>query len=95
MPPRISTAPVREIEAKVTAKGQVTLPKALRSYLGIEKGSRIRFRLHPNGGFQADRVLFDLEDHWKMADQMAKKGAKAKSVMTFEKMNEAKARRVW
>ncbi|MEI9967612.1 MAG: AbrB/MazE/SpoVT family DNA-binding domain-containing protein [Terracidiphilus sp.] len=86
---------MQEIEAKVTAKGQVTLPKALRSYLGIEKGSRIRFRLHPNGGFQADRVLFDLEDHWKMADQMAMKGAGAKGVMTFEKMNEAKARRVW
>jgi AbrB family looped-hinge helix DNA binding protein len=95
MPTKISTIPVQEIEAKVTAKGQVTLPKALRSHLGIHKGSRIRFRIHPHGGFQADRVLFDLEDHWKMADQMAKKGARAKGVMTFEKMNEAKARRVW
>ena len=95
MPPRISTVPVQEIEAKVTAKGQVTLPKALRNHLGIEKGSRIRFRLHANGGFQADRVLFDLEDHWKMADQIATKDAGAKKVMSFEKMNEAKARRIW
>jgi AbrB family looped-hinge helix DNA binding protein len=95
MPTKISTIPVQEIEAKVTAKGQVTLPKALRSHLGIHKGSRIRFRIHPHGGFQADRVLFDLEDHWKMADQMAKKDARPKGRMTFEKMNEAKARRVW
>ncbi len=95
MPPRISTVPVQEIEAKVTAKGQITLPKALRNHLGIEKGSTIRFRLHANGGFHADRVLFDLEDHWKMADQMATKGAGAKKVMSFEKMNEAKARRIW
>jgi AbrB family looped-hinge helix DNA binding protein len=95
MTPRVSTDSVQEIEAKVTAKGQVTLPKALRSYLRIEKGSRIRFRLHPNGGFQADRVLFDLEDHWKMADQIARKGSGSKAVMSFAKMNEAKARRVW
>ena len=95
MPPKVSTIPVQEIEAKVTAKGQVTLPKSLRSHLGIQKGSRIRFRLHPHGGFQADRVLFDLEDHWKMADEMAKKGARAKKVMTLEQMNKAKARRVW
>ena len=95
MPAKTSANPVQEIEAKVTAKGQVTLPKALRSHLGIHKGSRIRFRLQPHGGFQADRVLLSLEDHWKMADQTGNKGARAKGVMSFEKMNEAKARRVW
>ncbi len=95
MPPKMSAVQVQESEAKVTAKGQITLPKALRDHLGIDKGSRIRFRIHPHGGFQADRVLFDLEDHWKFADEGSEKGAKAKRVMTFEKMNEAKARRVW
>ncbi len=95
MPPKMSAVPIQEIEAKVTAKGQVTLPKALRSHLGIHKGSRIRFRIHSNGGFEANRVLFDLEDHWKMADEAANKGAKAKGIMTFEKMNQAKSRRVW
>jgi AbrB family looped-hinge helix DNA binding protein len=95
MSPKMSSVQMQEIEATVTAKGQVTLPKALRSHLGIHKGSRIRFRIHPHGGFQVNRVLFDLEDHWKLADEAAKKGAKAKRVMTFEKMDEAKARRVW
>jgi AbrB family looped-hinge helix DNA binding protein len=95
MPVKTSANPVQEIEAKVTAKGQVTLPKALRSHLGIHQGSRIRFRLHPQGGFQADQVLLDLKDHWKMADQMARNGAKPKRGMTFKEMNEAKARRVW
>lgn len=83
------------VVATVTAKGQVTLPKALRSHLGIRTGSRIRFSLHPHGGFQGDRVLLELEDHWKMADKMASRGARDKGSMTFEKMNEAKARRVW
>ena len=95
MTPKSSTVPAKTVEATVTSKGQVTLPKALRSHLGIHTGSRIRFSLHPHGGFQADRVLLDLEDHWKMSDAAAEKGGKAKGVMSFEKMNEAKARRLW
>jgi AbrB family looped-hinge helix DNA binding protein len=79
------------IEATVSSKGQVTLPKSLRNVLGIQTGSRIRFSLTPQGGLQAEPVLFDLEDLWKMADQ----GPKPKGVMTFEEMDAAKARRVW
>jgi antitoxin PrlF len=83
--------PATTVEATVSSKGQVTLPKALRDHLGIQTGSRIRFSLTPNGGFQASHVLYELEDIWKIADQ----GGKAKRVMTFEEMNEAKARRIW
>jgi antitoxin PrlF len=83
--------PATTVEATVSSKGQVTLPKALRDHLGIQTGSRIRFSLAPNGGFQASHVLYELEDIWKIADQ----GGKAKRVMTFEEMNEAKARRIW
>jgi antitoxin PrlF len=83
--------PATTAEATVSSKGQVTLPKALRDHLGIQTGSRIRFSLAPNGGFQASHVLYELEDIWKIADQ----GGKAKGVMTFEEMNEAKARRIW
>jgi AbrB family looped-hinge helix DNA binding protein len=85
----ISYIPAPAVEATVSSKGQVTLPKALRDHLGIQTGSRIRFSLAPNGGFQASHVLYELEDIWKMADQ----GGKAKRVMTFEEMNETKARR--
>jgi hypothetical protein len=36
-------------------------------------------------------VLYDLEDLWRMADQ----GGEVSSVMTFEEMDAAKARRQW
>ena len=87
----ISYIPATAVEATVSSKGQVTLPKALRDHLGIQTGSRIRFSLAPNGGFQASPVLYELEDIWRMTDQVGM----AKGVMTFEEMNEAKARRIW
>lgn len=79
------------VEAKVTSKGQVTLPKELRKRLGIQTGSRIRFSMPSTGPVQVDRVLYDLEDLWQMADE----GGKAEHVMSFAEMNEAKARRQW
>jgi AbrB family looped-hinge helix DNA binding protein len=91
MGPDFSYIPQPTIEAKVSSKGQVTLPKSLRDHLGILTGSRIRFSLNNHGGFQAEPVLFDLEDLWKAADQ----GPRTKGVMTFEEMDAAKARRVW
>lgn len=33
----------------VTAKGQVTIPKAVRDMLGLKAGSRVEFRRDPNG----------------------------------------------
>ena len=76
-------------EATVNSKGQITLPRALRSRLGIHAGSRIRLTLLPGGGFEAHPVLLELEDLWAMADQAGKRGP----VMTFDEMNAAKARR--
>jgi antitoxin PrlF len=83
--------PATAVEATVSSKGQVTLPKALRDHLGIQTGSRLRFSLAPNGRFQATHVLYELEDLWRMTDR----AGKARGVMTFEEMNEAKARRIW
>lgn len=91
MESNISYIPVTVVEATVSSKGQVTLPKALRDHLGIQTGSRIRFSLAPNGGFQASPVLGELEDLWKKTDR----DGKAKGTMTFAEMNEAKARRSW
>ena len=87
MPRKTNSAAV--IEATVTSKGQITLPRAVRSRLGIHTGSRIRFTLPPGGGFEAHPVLLELEDLWAMADQGGKRGP----VMTFDEMNAAKARR--
>jgi AbrB family looped-hinge helix DNA binding protein len=82
--------PTPTIEATVTSKGQITLPSALRSRLGIHTGIHIRFTLPPSGGFEAHLVLCELEDLWAASDQAGKPGP----VMTFREMNRAKARRV-
>lgn len=89
--PSTSHNPSTTVEATVTSKGQVTLPKALRKRLGIQNGSRIRFSIPATGPVQVERILYDLEDLWRMADE----GGKAEQVMSFEEMDEAKARRQW
>jgi len=83
--------PETAVEAKVTSKGQVTLPKELRRRLGIQRGSRIRFSIPARGAVRVEPVLYDLEDLWRMADS----GGQADAVMTFEEMDAAKARRQW
>lgn len=83
--------PAPDVEATVSSKGQVTLPKALRTHLGIRTGTRIRFSLDLHGGFQAEPILYGLEELWALADQ----GPRGEAVMAFEEMDEAKARRVW
>jgi antitoxin PrlF len=37
------------MESAITTKGQATIPKAIRDYLGLKPGDRIKFFLHPNG----------------------------------------------
>ena len=82
---------ITAVEATVTSKGQVTLPKELRKRLGIQRGSRIRFSIPASGAVRVEPVLYDLEDLWKMAEM----GGQAGGVMTFEEMDAAKARRQW
>lgn len=79
------------LEATVTSKGQITLPKVLRDRLGLRRGSRIRFRLDSRGRLQGEPVLHDLEDLWALADQ----GQRPKKPMTVEDLNAAKAKRRW
>jgi len=79
------------LEATVTSKGQITLPKVLRDRLGLKRGSRIRFRLDSQGRLQGEPVLHDLEDLWALADQ----GHRPRKTMTAAAMDAAKARRRW
>jgi len=79
------------VEATVTSKGQVTLPRELRRRLGIQRGSRIRFSIPSSGAVKVEPVLYDLEDLWNMADR----GRQTSGVMTFEEMDAAKIRRRW
>lgn len=84
------------VEATVTSKGQVTLPRELRKILGVQKGSRVRFSIPARGAVRVEPVLYELEDLWKMADAAGHgAGDGASGPMTFEQMDVAKAKRRW
>ncbi len=79
------------VEATVTSKGQVTLPSELRKRLGLKQGSRIRFSIPESGPVQVEPVRYKIDDLWRMSDARGKPG----KFMSFEEMNEAKARKKW
>jgi antitoxin PrlF len=37
------------MESAITAKGQMTIPKAIRDHLGLKPGDRVKFFIHPDG----------------------------------------------
>ena len=37
------------MESAITSKGQVTIPKAIREYLHVKPGDRVKFFMHPDG----------------------------------------------
>jgi antitoxin PrlF len=41
---------------KVTSKGQVTIPKRIRDYLGVEPGSEVNFRRAEDGHIIIERA---------------------------------------
>jgi len=43
------TLPAPSVTAKMTSKGQITLPVALRRRMGVRPGDKIRFEMHPEG----------------------------------------------
>lgn len=51
---------------KVTPKGQVTIPKFIRDWLGIQPGNAVEFRLLADG-----RVLLVKADHDQMNSRFA------------------------
>lgn len=48
--------------AKLTSKGQITVPKAVREALGISPGDRIAFRLKDNGTVVIEAETVDLTE---------------------------------
>ncbi len=37
------------MESAITVKGQATIPKAIRKYLRLKPGDRVKFFVHPDG----------------------------------------------
>ena len=37
------------MESAITAKGQATIPKAIRDHLRLKPGDRVKFFVHPDG----------------------------------------------
>ena len=48
--------------ATMTAKGQITLPKAIRQALGVDVGAKVAFALHENGRVVVSRADAEHED---------------------------------
>lgn len=48
--------------AKVTSKGQVTIPKAVRTALGLKPGSRVLFASTPSGGIEVRNATLQAFD---------------------------------
>lgn len=40
----------KDPEYRITRKGQVTLPKAVRQHLGVREGEAVRFEIEEDGG---------------------------------------------
>lgn len=51
--------PVRASHAKITSKGQVTIPVEIRKSLGVKPGDKLRFEPH-EGGF---RIVREIEEN--------------------------------
>jgi AbrB family looped-hinge helix DNA binding protein len=47
---------VNGMAAKVTAKGQVTIPKRIRDLLGIQAGCKVAFRLAEDGRVNLSKI---------------------------------------
>jgi AbrB family looped-hinge helix DNA binding protein len=44
------------VESAITAKGQATIPKAIREHLGLKPGDRVKFFMHPDALAEAARL---------------------------------------
>lgn len=73
--------------AKVTSKGQITVPARMREKLGLRPGSQIVFDEQPNGDFVVRKKKGDIRDLKGIVP-------KPPRPVTLEEMDEAIAREV-
>jgi AbrB family looped-hinge helix DNA binding protein len=48
-------------EAKLTSKGQITVPKRVREVLAVQPGDRLAFRIHEDGTVSVEAETVELE----------------------------------
>ncbi len=66
--------------AKLTSKGQLTLPKALRERLHLREGDRVEFVVHDDGGVE----LIPVTSPISKLKGMVKKPARARTLEEIE-----------
>jgi AbrB family looped-hinge helix DNA binding protein len=77
--------------AKVTAKGQITVPLDVRRRLGLNEGSRILFIEHENGFFVVNENCIDINVLSGAKSKVAHNGwseAYVKAIMEFDTPSE-------
>jgi len=74
-------------EAKMTSKGQITVPKDIRMKLGLKPGDRIRFLLEADGRVKLMPAKRDISELVGILP-------KPRRVVSIEEMDEAIARAV-
>jgi antitoxin PrlF len=69
------------MQSAITAKGQTTIPKAIRDHLGVKPGDRLKFFVHPDGTvvLLPTRPITDLRGMLKSS----------RPALTIEEMDEA------
>lgn len=68
-------------KAKVTSKGQITIPKAVRDALGVGPGDRLTFHVHQNGTVTLEAATVD----WRSLVGSVKSSVQG---VTIEQMHE-------
>lgn len=80
---RANTAPT-SVTAKVTSKGQITIPVEVRRSLGVKAGDKVRFE-RKNGGFRVVRDIHEnVFEKWRgIGTGFAIQGTGLKAVSRF------------
>ncbi len=68
-------------KAKLTSKGQVTIPKSVRDALGVGPGDRLTFHVHQNGTVTLEAATID----WRALVGSVKSAVQG---VTIEQMDE-------
>lgn len=69
------------VQARLTGKGQVTIPKAIRDYLHLDTGSKIDFVIDENGEVKVISLNIAVES---LSGILHRSGMKAASLADME-----------